>query len=78
VSSKTFTTLETMTNAQAARDSLVAQLGSKDAVARHFRRGVDHAEGVARFGIAPDNMFGFEDLGRRPLLDGLGDRPVDH
>jgi len=70
VSSKTFTTLETMTNAKAARDSLVAQLGSEDAVARHFVAVSTNAEGVAKFGIAPDNMFGFEDwVGGRYSMD---------
>jgi glucose-6-phosphate isomerase len=70
VSSKTFTTLETMTNAKAARDSLVAQLGSEDAVARHFVAVSTNAEGVARFGIAPENMFGFEDwVGGRYSMD---------
>ena len=70
VSSKTFTTLETMTNARAARDSLVAQLGSEDAVARHFVAVSTNAEGVAKFGIAPDNMFGFEDwVGGRYSMD---------
>ena len=70
VSSKTFTTLETMTNAKAARDALVAQLGSEDAVARHFVAVSTNAEGVAKFGIAPDNMFGFEDwVGGRYSMD---------
>ena len=70
VSSKTFTTLETMTNAQAARDALVAQLGSEDAVARHFVAVSTNAEGVAKFGIAPGNMFGFEDwVGGRYSMD---------
>ena len=70
VSSKTFTTLETMTNAKAARDSVVAQLGSEDAVARHFVAVSTNAEGVAKFGIAPDNMFGFEDwVGGRYSMD---------
>jgi glucose-6-phosphate isomerase len=70
VSSKTFTTLETMTNARAARDSLVAQLGSGDAVARHFVAVSTNADGVAAFGIAPDNMFGFEDwVGGRYSMD---------
>ena len=70
VSSKTFTTLETMTNAKAARDSLVYQLGSADAVARHFVAVSTNAEGVAAFGIAPDNMFGFEDwVGGRYSMD---------
>jgi glucose-6-phosphate isomerase len=70
VSSKTFTTLETMTNAKAARDALVAQLGSEDAVARHFVAVSTNAEAVAKFGIAPDNMFGFEDwVGGRYSMD---------
>jgi glucose-6-phosphate isomerase len=70
VASKTFTTLETMTNAKAARDSLVAQLGSEDAVARHFVAVSTNAEGVANFGIAPGNMFGFEDwVGGRYSMD---------
>ena len=70
VSSKTFTTLETMTNARAARDALVAQLGSEDAVARHFVAVSTNAEGVAKFGISPDNMFGFEDwVGGRYSMD---------
>ena len=70
VSSKTFTTLETMTNAKAARDSLVAQLGSEAAVAKHFVAVSTNAEGVAKFGIAPDNMFGFEDwVGGRYSMD---------
>jgi glucose-6-phosphate isomerase len=70
VSSKTFTTLETMTNAKAARDALVAQLGSEDAVARHFVAVSTNAEGVAKFGIEPSNMFGFEDwVGGRYSMD---------
>ena len=70
VASKTFTTLETMTNAKAARDSLVAQLGSEDAVARHFVAVSTNADGVKAFGIAPANMFGFEDwVGGRYSMD---------
>jgi glucose-6-phosphate isomerase len=70
VSSKTFTTLETMTNAKAACDSLVAQLGSEDAVARHFVAVSTNAAGVEAFGIAPSNMFGFEDwVGGRYSMD---------
>jgi glucose-6-phosphate isomerase len=70
VSSKTFTTLETMTNAKAARDSLVAQLGSEDAVARHFVAVSTNADGVNAFGIASSNMFGFEDwVGGRYSMD---------
>jgi len=70
VSSKTFTTLETMTNAKAARDSLVAQLGSESAVARHFVAVSTNTQAVADFGIAADNMFGFEDwVGGRYSMD---------
>jgi glucose-6-phosphate isomerase len=70
VASKTFTTLETMTNARAARAALVAQLGSEDAVARHFVAVSTNAEGVAAFGIAPENMFGFSDwVGGRYSMD---------
>jgi glucose-6-phosphate isomerase len=70
VSSKTFTTLETMTNAQAARDALVAQLGSAQAVARHFVAVSTNAEGVKKFGIAAANMFGFHDwVGGRYSMD---------
>ena len=64
ISSKTFTTLETLTNAAAARDWLLAGLGAAagdDAVARHFVAVSTNAEGVAAFGIDTDNMFGFWD-----------------
>src|SRR5258706_8855716 len=62
VSSKTFTTLETMTNAQTARDWLLKGLGGdKAAVARHFVAVSTNAEKVAAFGIDTDNMFGFWD-----------------
>ncbi len=59
-----------MTNAKAARDSLVAQLGSEDAVARHFVAVSTNADGVKAFGIAASNMFGFEDwVGGRYSMD---------
>jgi glucose-6-phosphate isomerase len=61
VSSKTFTTLETITNATTARDWLVAQLGDPKAVARHFVAVSTNASEVAAFGIDTDNMFGFWD-----------------
>ena len=64
ISSKTFTTLETLTNAAAARDWLLAGLGDAagdDAVARHFVAVSTNAEAVAAFGIDTDNMFGFWD-----------------
>ncbi len=64
VSSKTFTTLETLTNAAAARSWLLSGLGSRagdDAVARHFVAVSTNAEGVSAFGIDPANMFGLWD-----------------
>jgi glucose-6-phosphate isomerase len=64
VSSKTFTTLETLTNAAAARDWLLAGLGDaagKDAVARHFVAVSTNASAVAEFGIDPANMLEFWD-----------------
>jgi glucose-6-phosphate isomerase len=71
VSSKTFTTLETMTNARTARDWSVAGLGGEDsAVAKHFVAVSTNAEGVAEFGIDTDNMFGFWDwVGGRYSMD---------
>ena len=69
VASKTFTTLETMTNARAARDWLVAALG-EDAVERHFVAVSTNAELVAAFGIDTANMFGFWDwVGGRYSMD---------
>ncbi|HWF16738.1 MAG TPA: glucose-6-phosphate isomerase [Acidimicrobiales bacterium] len=64
VSSKTFTTLETLTNAAAARDWLLAGLGSAagtDAVAKHFVAVSTNAKAVAEFGIDTDNMLEFWD-----------------
>jgi glucose-6-phosphate isomerase len=71
VSSKTFTTLETMTNAQTARDWLLRGLGGdKAAVARHFVAVSTNAEKVSAFGIDTDNMFGFWDwVGGRYSMD---------
>ena len=71
VSSKTFTTLETMTNARSARNWLLDGLGGNDeAVARHFVAVSTNAEGVADFGIDTDNMFGFwEWVGGRYSMD---------
>jgi len=59
VSSKTFTTLETMTNAGSARDWLLATLGDDAAVAKHFVAVSTNADAVSKFGIDTDNMFGF-------------------
>ncbi len=70
VCSKTFTTLETLTNAHAARDWCVSQLGDEAAVARHFVAVSTNAEGVQQFGIAAENMFGFWDwVGGRYSMD---------
>ena len=70
ISSKTFTTLETMTNAHTARDWALAKLGSEEAIAKHFVAVSTNAEGVAEFGIDTDNMFGFWDwVGGRYSMD---------
>jgi glucose-6-phosphate isomerase len=61
VCSKTFETLETLTNAQAARAWCLAHFQDEAAVKRHFVAVSTNAEGVARFGIDPANMFGFWD-----------------
>ncbi len=59
ISSKTFTTLETMTNAGSAREWLLATLGDESAVAKHFVAVSTNAEAVSAFGIDTANMFGF-------------------
>jgi glucose-6-phosphate isomerase len=70
ISSKTFTTLETMTNAATARDWIVAGLGDEKSVAKHFVAVSTNAEGVGKFGIDTDNMFGFWDwVGGRYSMD---------
>ena len=71
VSSKTFTTLETMTNAQTARDWLVRGLGADvKAVAKHFVAVSTNAQKVGEFGIDTENMFGFWDwVGGRYSMD---------
>ncbi|MFC4120824.1 glucose-6-phosphate isomerase [Nonomuraea zeae] len=70
VSSKTFTTLETLTNARVARSWLVGALG-EEAVSQHFVAVSTNAEKVAEFGIDTDNMFGFWDwVGGRYSYDG--------
>ncbi|MDP9297618.1 MAG: glucose-6-phosphate isomerase [Actinomycetota bacterium] len=70
VSSKTFSTIETLTNAKSARDWLVGRLGDEDAVRRHFVAVSTQAERVAAFGIDPENMFGFWDwVGGRYSID---------
>ncbi len=70
VASKTFTTLETMTNARSARDWSLAALGDEAAVAKHFVALSTNAEEVSRFGIDTANMFGFWDwVGGRYSMD---------
>jgi glucose-6-phosphate isomerase len=61
VCSKTFTTLETLTNARTARDWLLGALGDREAVGRHFVAVSTNAQKVAEFGIDPANMFEFWD-----------------
>ncbi|MEV0461642.1 glucose-6-phosphate isomerase [Nocardia tengchongensis] len=69
VASKTFSTLETLTNATAARRWLVAALG-EDAVAKHFVAVSTHAQRVSEFGIDTAHMFGFWDwVGGRYSVD---------
>ncbi len=71
VSSKTFTTLETMTNAQSAREWLLAGIGGNaEAVAKHFVAVSTNADLVSAFGIDTANMFGFWDwVGGRYSMD---------
>jgi glucose-6-phosphate isomerase len=70
VSSKTFTTLETMTNANTARDWILDALGDRSAIARHFVAVSTNAEAVEQFGIDLMNMFGFWDwVGGRYSMD---------
>jgi glucose-6-phosphate isomerase len=70
ISSKTFGTLETLTNARSARDWVVGELGSEEAVARHFVAVSTNAERVSEFGIDTANMFGFWDwVGGRYSMD---------
>ena len=70
VSSKTFTTLETMTNAAAARSWLVEQLGSDAAVARHFAAVSTNIPAATKFGIDSAHVFGFWDwVGGRYSMD---------
>ena len=70
ISSKTFGTLETLTNARSARDWVTAQLGTEDAVSKHFVAVSTNAERVSAFGIDTANMFGFWDwVGGRYSMD---------
>jgi glucose-6-phosphate isomerase len=70
ISSKTFTTLETMTNARTAREWVRSALKDDQAIARHFVAVSTNAAEVAKFGIDPENMFGFWDwVGGRYSMD---------
>ena len=70
VASKTFTTLETMTNAHTAREWTLTALGDESAIAKHFVAVSTNAAEVATFGIDPANMFGFWDwVGGRYSMD---------
>ncbi len=70
ICSKTFTTLETMTNAQSARAWTLAAMPDPACIAKHFVAVSTNAEGVAAFGIDTDNMFGFWDwVGGRYSMD---------
>jgi glucose-6-phosphate isomerase len=70
VSSKTFTTLETMTNARTAREWMLAGLNNETAVAKHFVAVSTNAQEVTQFGIDTANMFGFWDwVGGRYSMD---------
>jgi len=74
IASKTFTTQETLTNARSARQWSVDNLGSEDAVAKHFVALSTNQEAVTEFGIDPDNMFEFWDWvgGRYSLWSAVG------
>jgi len=74
ISSKTFGTLETLTNATSARTWLIEQLGDESAVAKHFVAVSTNAEKVAAFGIDTDNMFVFWDWvgGRYSMESAIG------
>src|SRR5208282_6062309 len=70
ICSKTFTTLETLTNARSARAWCVQGLGDEKAVAKHFVAVSTNADEVGKFGIHLDNMFGFWDwVGGRYSMD---------
>jgi glucose-6-phosphate isomerase len=74
ISSKTFTTRETLANARTARGWLLSTGAPESAVAKHFVAVSTHAEAVAAFGIDPDNMFEFWDWvgGRYSLWSAIG------
>ena len=74
IASKTFTTLETMTNSNTARDWFLAEAKDEMAVAKHFVAVSTNTAEVTKFGIDPDNMFGFWDWvgGRYSLWSAIG------
>jgi len=74
ISSKTFTTLETLTNAQSARTWLVGKLGDEKAVAKHFAAVSTNLEATAKFGINSNSVFEFWDWvgGRYSLWSAIG------
>jgi glucose-6-phosphate isomerase len=74
IASKTFTTQETMTNAETARAWFLERTGGKGEVAKHFVAVSTNREAVTRFGIAPENMFEFWDWvgGRYSLWSSIG------
>jgi len=74
ISSKTFTTQETMLNAQSARDWFVELTGSEKAVARHFVAVTANKKSASEFGILEENMFEFWDWvgGRYSLWSAIG------
>lgn len=74
VCSKTFTTLETLTNAQTARDWSLRTLGDARAIAKHFVAVSTNVEEVSKFGIDPEHMFAFWDWvgGRYSLESAIG------
>ncbi len=74
IASKTFTTLETLTNARSARQWLVKNLGSEEAVAKHFVALSTNRKAVTAFGIDPESMFEFWDWvgGRYSLWSAIG------
>nr|WKN39923.1 glucose-6-phosphate isomerase [Tunicatimonas sp. TK19036] len=74
IASKTFTTQETMTNAQSAKDWFLQQAKDEDAVKKHFVALSTNREEVEKFGIDPENMFGFWDWvgGRYSLWSAIG------
>ncbi len=74
IASKTFTTLETMTNANSAREWFLAEAKDETGVAKHFVAVSTNEAEVRKFGIDPDNMFGFWDWvgGRYSLWSAIG------